>query len=83
MITLLFIQPGNPQQNAYVEHYNRTVRTDWLSKYIFTTIEVVQNAANKWLWTFNNERPYVAIGGITLKQKLAIVGMIVNVVLLM
>ena len=49
MITLLFIQPGNPQQNAYVERYNRTVRTDWLSQYIFTTIEEVQKAATKWL----------------------------------
>ncbi len=30
-ITLLFIQPGEPQQNAYVERYNRTVRYDWLN----------------------------------------------------
>src|SRR5690625_6074562 len=29
-ITLLHIQPGKPQQNAYVERYNRTVRYDWL-----------------------------------------------------
>ena len=72
-ITLLFIQPGNPQQNAYVERYNRTVRTDWLSQYIFTTIKEVQNAATKWLWTYNNERPNMAIGGITPKQKLAMV----------
>ena len=49
IITLLFIQPGNPQQNAYVERYNRTVRIDWLSQYIFTTIEEVQKAATKWL----------------------------------
>jgi putative transposase len=76
MITLLFIQPGNPQQNAYVERYNRTVRTDWLSQYIFTTIEEVQNAATKWLWTYNNERPNMAIGGITPKQKLAMVSMV-------
>jgi putative transposase len=34
-ITLLFIQPGNPQQNAYVERYNRTVRYDWLNQYLF------------------------------------------------
>jgi len=33
-ITLDFIQPGNPQQNAYVERYNRTVRYDWLAQYI-------------------------------------------------
>ena len=32
-ITLRFIQPGNPQQNAYIERYNRTVRYDWLGQY--------------------------------------------------
>ena len=72
-VTLMFIQPGNPQQNAYIERYNRTVRYDWLNQYIFTTIEEVQNAETKWLWTYNNERPNMAIGGITPKQKLAMV----------
>ncbi len=48
-IILMFIQPGNPQQNAYVERYNRTVRYEWLAQYIFTTIEEVQNSATKWL----------------------------------
>jgi len=70
-IGLQFIQPGNPQQNAYVERYNRTVRYDWLNQYIFKTIEEVQDAATKWLWTYNNERPNMAIGGITPIQKLA------------
>ena len=70
-IALQFIQPGNPQQNAYVERYNRTVRYDWLSQHIFTTIEEVQTGATDWLWTYNNERPNMAIGGITPKPKLA------------
>lgn len=69
-ITLQFIQPGNPQQNAYVERYNRTVRYDWLNQYLFKEIEDVQDAATKWLWTYNNERPNMAIGGITPIQKL-------------
>ena len=74
-ITLQFIQPGNPQQNAYVERYNRTVRYDWLNQYIFETIEQVQEAATEWLWTYNNERPNMAIGGITPIQKLAMLSM--------
>ena len=28
-IEIAFIQPGNPQQNVYVERYNRTVRYNW------------------------------------------------------
>ena len=70
-ITLQYIQPGKPQQNAYVERYNRTVRTDWLSQYLFECIADVQDAATEWLWTYNNERPNMALGGITPKQKLA------------
>jgi len=72
-ITLAFIQPGNPQQNAYVERYNRTVRYDWLEQYLWTEISEVQDYATKWLWTYNNERPNMALGGITPMQKLAMV----------
>lgn len=70
-ITLLFTQPGNPQQNAYIERYNRTVRYDWLNQYLFSTIAEVQEFATRWLWVYNNERPNMAIGGMTPKQKLA------------
>lgn len=72
-IKLLFIEPGNPQQNAYIERYNRTVRYDWLNGHLFSNIAEVQEHATKWLWTYNNERPNTAIGGITPKQKLAVV----------
>ena len=69
-ITLIHIQPGNPQQNAYVERYNRTVRYDWLAQNLFENLEEVQQGATAWLWTYNNERPNMALGGITPKQKL-------------
>ena len=71
-IDVLFIQPGNPQQNAYVERYNGTVRCDWLSHYLFAAIEEVQDYATRWLWTYNHERPNMALGGRTPKQKLAL-----------
>lgn len=70
-IKLEFIQPGNPQQNAYVERYNRTVRYSWLSLYLFKTIDEVQNYATSWLWFYNNERPHKANGGLTPQQMLA------------
>ena len=70
-ITLQHIQPGNPQQNAYIERFNRTARYDWLNQDIFDTIAEVQEAATRWLWTYNNERPNIALGGITPMMKLA------------
>lgn len=69
-ITLVYIEPGNPQQNAYVERFNRTVRYDWLSQDIFETLEEVQDRATQFCWYYNNERPNMALGGITPKQKL-------------
>lgn len=50
-IALNHIQPGKPQQNAYVERYNRTVRHEWLDQYIIESIEEAQDQATQWLWT--------------------------------
>ena len=62
-IRIEYIQPGNPQQNAYIERANRTIRYSWLSKYLFETLNEVQDYATKWLWFYNNERPHKANGG--------------------
>ncbi len=69
-ITIQHIQPGQPQQNAYIERYNRTVRHEWLDQYIIETIEEARDFATQWLWTYNNDRPNMGIGGITPAQKL-------------
>jgi putative transposase len=71
-IRIEYIQPGQPQQNAYVERYNRTVRYDWLAQTLFESTEEVQESATRWLWTYNHERPNMALGGITPMQKLAL-----------
>ena len=67
---LEYIQPGKRQQNAYIERYNRTVRGEWLGQYIFETIDEAQDQATQWLWTYNNDRPNMGIGGITPAMKL-------------
>jgi putative transposase len=82
-VRLEHIQPGKPQQNTYIERYNRTVRPsyrncvstagqwdEWLSQYIFETIEEAQDQATEWLWTYNNERPNRGISGIIPAMKL-------------
>jgi len=70
-IQLEIIQPGNPQQNAYVERYNHTVRYSWLSQYQFESISEVQDYATRWLWFYNHERPNKANGGLPPKHMLA------------
>jgi putative transposase len=82
-IAIQHIQPGKPQQNAYIERYNRTVRHEWLDQHIIENIEVAQDFATQWLWTYNNpshglqanhcratDRPNMGIGSITPAMKL-------------
>jgi putative transposase len=47
-----------------------SVRHEWLDQYIIETIEEAQDHATQWLWTYNNDRPNMGIGGITPAQKL-------------
>ena len=67
-----FIQVGNPQQNAYIERSNRTVRYDGLGRYLFGSIEGVQDRTTGWLWTYSNERTDMAIDGIIHEMRLVL-----------
>ena len=59
-----------PPQNAYVERFNRTVRYEWLAQYLSDTIEEVQSFTTEWLWSYNHERPNMALGGFAPQQRL-------------
>jgi transposase InsO family protein len=45
-------------------------KAEWLAQHIFATIEEARDHATRWLWTYNNERPNMANGGLTPAQKL-------------
>ena len=64
-IKLLYIQPGNPQQNAYIERFNRTMRYELLNQILFESLEHAQIEATNWLWCYNNKRPHMSLGGFT------------------
>ena len=68
---MTFIQPGKPQQNAFVERFNRTVRYEWLSQYYWNDLEEVRIYAIQWMYQYNHERPHMAFGGMTPIQRLA------------
>ena len=70
-IRIDYIQPGKPQQNAYVERFNRTVRYEWLSQFLWSDLDEVRLAVTQWMYNYNHYRPHMALGGFTPKQRLA------------
>ena len=56
-LTLGFIEPGCPAQNAYIERFNRTYREDVLDMYLFRTLDEVRCITEQWAYLYNAERP--------------------------
>ena len=62
-IEILYIQPGKPTQNAYIERFNRLYREDILDAYIFDHINQVRELSESWRNDYNNNHPHKSLMG--------------------
>jgi putative transposase len=60
-ITLVFIEPGKPMQNGYVERSNGNIRRELLNAYVFRSLNDVRQKAEEWRMDHNYHRPHKAL----------------------
>lgn len=57
-----FTQPGHPEQNAYIERFNGTYRSEVLDAYQFETIAEARRVSEAGRTLYNEQRAHSAIG---------------------
>ena len=60
----LFIQPGKPNQNAFIERFNKSFRYEVLDANLFNSITEVQTAADDRLMDYNEYRSHESLGDV-------------------
>jgi putative transposase len=67
-VTLRLIEPGKPNQNAYVESFNGRLRDECLNEHWFTSLPHAQAVIEAWRREYNEERHKKGLGGLTPAQ---------------
>lgn len=64
-VSLRLIEPGKPNQNAYIESFNGRLRDECLNEHCFITLTHAQILIEAWRREYNEERPKKILGGLT------------------
>ena len=64
-VLLKLIEPGKPNQNAYVESFNGRLRDECLNEHWFTSLAHARVEIERWRREYNEERPKKSLGGLT------------------
>jgi putative transposase len=70
-VELLFIQPGKPTQNAYIESFNSRVRSEFFNAQWFRSLLEARTAADAWRHAYNTTHAHSALGYLTPEEFLA------------
>jgi len=60
-VKTLFIEPGSPWENGYIESFNGKLRDELLNRKIFTTLEEVKVLIEQWRREYNQVRPHSSL----------------------
>jgi transposase InsO family protein len=61
-VKTLFIEPGSPWENGYIESFNGKMRDELLNREIFTTLVEAKVLINQWKEEYNQVRPHSSLG---------------------
>jgi len=61
-VTLQFIEPGKPVQNAFAESFNGTLRNECLNEHWFTSLPETKGIVENWRMDYNHVRPHSSLG---------------------
>ena len=64
-IALRLIEPGKPNQNAYIESFNGRLRDECLNEHWFVSLNHARVVIRAWVREYNEERPKKTLGGLT------------------
>ena len=67
-VTLRFIRPGKPIENAYVESFNGKFRDECLNEHWFVSLADAKSAIELWRVDYNTVRPHSSLNGATPQQ---------------
>ena len=61
-VKTLFIEPGSPWENGYIESFNGKLREELLNREIFTTLTEAKVLIEQWRKEYNQVRPHSSLG---------------------
>jgi putative transposase len=64
-VKTLFIEPGSPWENGYIESFNAHLRDELLDREIFFSMTELRYVVDRWRMDYNHYRPHSSLGYMT------------------